>query len=98
VAQQHGLRTARAVELSLPVQPQAVVYSRERLQITGLGVDVTELTASRAAYAFRYNGLRVLAHTGGRWFLVPVGWRHDNNQTVILLADATDTIRVDLAP
>jgi hypothetical protein len=98
VALQHGLRTARAVELSLPVQPQAVVYSRDRLQITGAGVGVTELAASRTAYAFRYNGLRVLAHTGGHWLLVPVGWKHDNNQTVILLSDATDTIRVDLAP
>jgi hypothetical protein len=98
VAQQRGLDAARAIELSLPIQPQAVVYSRDRLQITGPGIAVTELDARRAAFTFRYNGLRTLVHAGGRWFLLPVGWTHDNGATVILLPDASEGIRVDLAP
>lgn len=98
VARQRGLEAARAIELSLAIQPQAVVYSRDRLHITGPGVGLSELDAPGAAFAFRYNGLRTLVHAGGRWFLLPVGWRRDNGATVILLPDASDAIRVDLAP
>jgi hypothetical protein len=98
VARQRGVDAARAIELSLPIQPQAVVYSRDRLQITGPGVSLSELDAPGAAFAFRYNGLRRLVHAGGRWFLLPVGWTRDNGATVILLPDTSDAIRVDLAP
>jgi hypothetical protein len=98
VARQRGVDAARTIELTLPIQPQAVVYSRDRLQITGPGVGLSELDAPGAAFAFRYNGLRMLVHAGGRWFLLPVGWKRDNGTTVILLPDASDAIRVDLAP
>jgi hypothetical protein len=98
VAQQRGIDAARAIELSLPIQPQAVVYSRDRLQISGPGVGLSTLDAQGAAFAFRYNGLRMLVHAGGRWFLLPVGWTHNNGATVILLPDSADDIRVDLAP
>ncbi|WP_132192607.1 MULTISPECIES: hypothetical protein [Kribbella] len=98
VAQQRGIAAARAIELTLSTHPQAVVYSRVRLQITGPGVNLEPLGAAGAAFAFRYNGLRMLVHTGGRWFLLPVGWTHDNGATVILLPDTSGDIRVDLAP
>jgi multisubunit Na+/H+ antiporter MnhC subunit len=98
IAGERGTATARAIELSLADQPQAVVYSRVRLQITGPGVGLQTLAASRAAFAFRYNGLRMLVHTGGRWFLLPVGWTHDNGSTVILLPDTDPNIRIELAP
>ena len=98
IAQQRGIDAARAIELSLPTQPQAVVYSRTRLQITGQGVNLATLNATGAAFAFRYNGLRMLVHAGGRWFLLPVGWTHENGATVVLLSDRSDDIRVDLAP
>ncbi len=98
VALQRGIDTARAIELALPAQPQAVVYSHDRVQISGPGVNVVPLDTAGSAFAFRYNGLRVLVHTGGRWFLLPVGWTHENGATVILLPDRPDSIRVDLAP
>jgi hypothetical protein len=98
VAQQRGIDAARAIQLSLPSQPQAVVYCRVRLQITGPGVKLAALDAKGAAFAFRYSGLRPLVHTGGRWFLLPVGWTPDNGATVILLSDTSENIRVDLAP
>jgi hypothetical protein len=98
VARQRGVDAARAIELSLPIQPQAVVYSRDRLQIAGPGVGLSELDAPDAAFAFRYNGLRTLVHAGGRWFLLPVGWTRQNGATVFLLPDSSEAIRVDLAP
>jgi hypothetical protein len=33
---------------------------------------------------FRYGGLRLLTESGGRFYLVPVGWRHDRHATYIL--------------
>jgi hypothetical protein len=98
VAQQRGTAAAGEFELSLSTQPQAVVYSRVRLYITGPGVRIERLDPANAAFAFRYNGLRTLAHTDGRWFLLPVGWTHDNGATVILLPDTSPDVRVDLAP
>ncbi|WP_242885035.1 hypothetical protein [Actinomadura litoris] len=97
-AQQHGLDAARAVELSLPTRPQAVVYARNRLHITGPGVAVVRLGGTDASFGYRYNGLRTLAHTKGRWFLLPAGWTRDNGATVVLLSDSADGVRVDLAP
>jgi hypothetical protein len=74
-----------------------VIYSSKRLQISGPGVTVVELPAASAEYRFRYSGLRLLIHSGGRWFLLPEGWSRSNAATVILLRDDGDT-RVDLHP
>jgi hypothetical protein len=57
-----------------------------------------ELQTEEAAYRFRCNGLRMLLHSGGRWFLLPVGWTAQNGATVVLLPDDAPTLRVDLAP
>jgi hypothetical protein len=98
VAQQRGIAAANAIEISLPIQPQAIVYSRARLQITGPGVTLSRLDASDAAFAYRYSGLRTLIHANGRWYLLPAGWTRDNGATVIVLPDSVNDIRVDLSP
>jgi hypothetical protein len=98
VAQQRGTAAANAIEISLPIRPQAIVYSRTRLQITGPGVTLSRLDASHAAFAYRYSGLRTLIHAGGRWFLLPAGWTRDNGATVIVLPDSVNDVRVDLSP
>ncbi|WP_433467985.1 hypothetical protein [Spirillospora sp. CA-128828] len=97
-AQRHGLDAARAIELSLLTRPQAVVYAQDRQFISGPGVGVVRLNGADAAFGYRYNGLRALAHAGGRWFLLPAGWTHGNGATVILLPDSAKNVRVDLAP
>lgn len=55
VAEQRGVAAANAIEVSLPIRPQAIVYSRARLQITGPGVTLSRLDASDAAFAYRYS-------------------------------------------
>jgi hypothetical protein len=95
---EQGTKDARTFELSLAVQHQAVVYSRQRLQIFGPGITSTELDPRNAAYVYRYSGLRLLAHSGGRWFLLPAGWRSDNGTLVTILDDSDTGIRVALAP
>ncbi|MEV4182175.1 hypothetical protein AB0J28_12130 [Streptosporangium canum] len=96
-AKQSGFDAAYAIESALPFLPQAIVYSRDRLYISGHGVDMEKLSDSDA-FIFRYKGLRLLKHAGGRWFLLPAKWRHDNGAAVILLPDSRNDIRVELAP
>ena len=73
VAEERGNAVAQAVEASLPVQPEAVVYSSQLLQIT-VPVTETRLSGTDPAFVFRYNGLRPLIHSGGHWFLLPAAW------------------------
>jgi hypothetical protein len=98
LADARGIATARVVELSLPLQSQAVVYSEKDLHLPGPEVGVTALDGNNSGYNFRYNGLRPLLYANDRWFLLPVGWTHDNGSTVIVLQDYPDRLRVDLAP
>ena len=98
LAQTRGRSTARVVERTLPILPQAVVYSSQDLHLPGPGVGVARLDADHSAYRFRYNGLRPLVHAGGRWFLLPVGWTRAGLATVVVLDDQPGRVRVDLAP
>ncbi|WP_131740012.1 hypothetical protein [Actinomadura roseirufa] len=98
VAQRHGLNAARAAALSLPISAEAFVYAKERLQISGQGVTMVRLSGRDSAFAYLYKGLRILAHQGGHWILLPVGWTRDNGERVILLPDSGSDLRVELAP
>jgi hypothetical protein len=98
IAQSRGLEAARLRELSLPLQAQAVVYSRDDLHLSGPGVSATPLTGEGSAYRFRYNGLRPLLYANSRWFLLPVGWRREKLATVVVLQEDPERVRVDLAP
>lgn len=99
VAQDSGEQRARIVERSLPLQSQAVVYSQQRLELPLPARRLTVLPGGEeAAYRYRYNGLRTLVRADGRWFLLPVEWRHDNGASVIVLDDQPGRVRVDLAP
>jgi hypothetical protein len=98
VAQQGGARAAVAIERSLVSRPEAVVYSGHRLAISGSGVTVVPLTGDRSTFRFRYQGLRVLAHSDGHWFLLPTGWSSHNGALTFVLPDATADVRVDLRP
>ncbi|KPM52042.1 hypothetical protein ACG83_31305 [Frankia sp. R43] len=91
-----GRAAAGALERTLVTQPQAIVFSRQKLYISGRGVMHVQLDSSNSRYAFRYNGLRVLLHNAGRWFLLPAGW-HRGDGTVVILPDNDPDIRVDLA-
>lgn len=67
-------------------QTRVVVYSPQRLHLTAPGVTERPLPGSKSAYQYRYNGLRLLDHTGGRYFLVSDEWS-PRYGVVIMLAD-----------
>jgi hypothetical protein len=67
-------------------QTQVVVYSPQRLHLTAPGITETPLSGDKSAYQYRYSGLRLLEHTGGRYFLVSDEWS-PRYGVVIMLAD-----------
>lgn len=98
LANGRGTARAEAVEISLRTRSQAVVYSRTDLRLTGPGVRLTRLPGADNDFRYRYNGLRPLLFSGGRWLLLPVGWTSNNGSTVIILAEDPGLVRVDVAP
>jgi hypothetical protein len=67
--------------------PGVVVYSEKNLQIDTPGVHVTTLSSEASAYAFRYDGLRLLERSDGRLFLLPDSWTIDSGTLVVLPDD-----------
>jgi hypothetical protein len=96
IALERGTAVAEAIEVSLPLQPQVVVYSKGRLQIAD--AQAVRLPSADALYRYRYNGLRPLIHANHFWFLLPAAWTHDNGMRVIVLADSEPGIRIELGP
>ena len=70
-----------------------VVYSPKQLLIDAPAVKEERLGGPDAAYRYRYTGLRLLEHTGGRYFLISDGWTEQYG-VVVMLADS-DPVRLE---
>jgi hypothetical protein len=98
LAEERGLAGARLTEQVLAAMPRAVVYSDKDLQLTGPGITVSAPIGADQAKHFRYAGLRPLLYAGGKWFLLPAGWRAGSGSTVLILQPDPIGTRVELAP
>lgn len=99
LAEQQGQQRAAVEARLLAERHQAVVYSVTDLYLPdGYGIGRAALGTESSGYRHRYNGLRPLLRSNDRWFLLPVGWTHENGATVIVLEDNPGGLRVDLAP
>jgi hypothetical protein len=84
--------------------PSVTVYSPRRLYLDGLGVEEKALSDADGAYRFSYSGLRLLARSGTRTFLLPEGWcRKDVDETcrkngVTFVLQDDSALRLDFAP
>jgi hypothetical protein len=87
-----GRRAAMDIERNLDALPRADLYSSRPLAISAPAVTETKL-ATDAAPVYRYEGLRLLAVSGGHLFFLPTGWTARNG-TVVVLPD-NDTVRVE---
>lgn len=74
--------------------PGVTAYGEHRLHLDGPGVVESEVGAADETLRFRYTGLRLLEHTGGRYFLVSDGWT-DTYGVVFVLQDDDPSIRLD---
>jgi hypothetical protein len=92
-AQNTGTQAARTFVRNLPSGTSVVVYSTERLALSGPGVTVDPLPPG-FRYRFEYQGLRLLLDRAGTYYLLPVGWSRRLDITYAL--GTTDPIRVEL--
>ncbi len=75
-------------------RPNVVVYSERRLHIEDAGVQETELPDDGAAgYRFRYDGLKLLLFSNGKYFLLPRTWKLDEGHLIVLSDD--NSIRLE---
>jgi hypothetical protein len=92
-AQATGIREAQAYVHNLRSQTAVVVYSMQRLALSGPGVTVQQLSAG-FRYHYSYQGLRLLTTRSGTYYLLPVRWNRQHDLTYILGDD--DQIRIVL--
>lgn len=88
-----GIQAARRLVRNLPSRASVVVYSTERLALSGPGVTVQALPAG-FHYRFEYQGFRLLLDRAGTYYLLPEGWSPRLDITYIL--GDSDPIRVEL--
>jgi hypothetical protein len=88
-----GTRDAHAVVRDLPSRTAVALYSADKLGLTGPGVTVLQLPPG-AQYHYEYLGLRLLLARSGTYYLLPVGWYPEHDDTYIL--DDSDMIRIVL--
>jgi hypothetical protein len=79
-----GRGRAEILETGLSERPGVIVYSKERLGLTGPGVVEEELPGARSAFHFRYEGLRLLIRSDDKYFLLPDGWTRSNGTAIVL--------------
>ncbi|WP_298591130.1 hypothetical protein [uncultured Kocuria sp.] len=87
-AEARGRGLAETLEANLAWQPRAQVYSREPLGLDVPGVTTQQL-GTEDAPLYRYDGLRLLTVSGGRYFFLHEGWSVEKGTVVVLPDDAS---------
>ncbi|MFE0470016.1 hypothetical protein ACFW2V_00180 [Streptomyces sp. NPDC058947] len=76
---------------------EVVVLSTERLSMApGPAAPRAEDLGAGNHYRYRYSRLRLLVARDQRYYLLPVGWRHERDPTYVIQDD--DSIRIELRP
>ncbi|MER6179491.1 hypothetical protein [Streptomyces sp. NPDC001652] len=80
----------------LATAPAAVLYSKDRLGITGAGVREIRCGDARSGYLFRYEGLTLVIHSAGQYVMLPKGWTSSTG--VAFVIPQTDSMRIEFVP
>ncbi|GAA2724075.1 hypothetical protein [Actinocorallia aurantiaca] len=89
-----GNRAADMVK-ELRSYPGVLLYTRDAIDSPPVGVTYTDL-GKKQSFRHRYHGLRLLAESDGRLFLVPVRWSPTTSR-VLVVENSSDT-RLQLIP
>ncbi|MFC0847667.1 MULTISPECIES: hypothetical protein [Streptomyces] len=97
-AQSHGRDDGRELARNLWHRPTVVVDTPEQLYFGAAPVKETSLPAGGPGqkYKYRYRGVRLLAQSGNRMFLIPDGWTRTRGFVIMVPADGT--VRVAFRP
>jgi hypothetical protein len=93
-ANQVGQRIAVDSVAGLQNAPEIIIYSSDRIAISGPGIAVDEIRQTGSKYRYRYSGLRLLVQAGGKYVLIPVGWNKGHDSVFLIQIDGT--IRLDV--
>ncbi|MEV7770331.1 hypothetical protein [Kitasatospora sp. NPDC086791] len=89
-AQEKGQADAEQLSHNLHLRPAVLLDTSERLSLGWPGVREAPLpeAAAGAHFRYRYEGLRLLAQSGNRMFLIPRRWTWDTGNVLVLPVDA----------
>lgn len=88
-----GTRRGDDVIAALRTWPDAVVYSEKSLNLSLPGVHERPCRAADGAFAYRYDGLKLIVQSGGQLFFLPADWVDGAGTAVVL--PRTDTLRLE---
>jgi hypothetical protein len=92
VGETRAYRTA----LELSAEPDAVLYSKDKLSVPGMTareIECTQPEQSEAAYRYRYEGLKLVLATDNSFFLLPSDWPAGGG--IALVLPRTDSVRLE---
>jgi hypothetical protein len=92
-AEQLGNRAAENLVRNLPTRTRVVIYSTQRLALSGPGLSVQPLPPG-SPYHYRYTGLRLLLMQSGTYYLLPQDWSSQLDFTYII--NENDQMNIEL--
>ncbi|MDO9301159.1 MAG: hypothetical protein Q7T89_07240 [Anaerolineales bacterium] len=95
-AKMQGQAHAAAIKANPSILPAVTVYSQKPLMLEGAGITTETISEDPDTFRYRYQGLRFLVRSGGKYFLLPNLWKKDVSFAIIL--SESDSIRVEVAP
>lgn len=95
-AKMQGQAHAEAIKANPGILPAVTVYSQKPLMLEGAGITVKTIGDDPDTFRYRYQGLRFLVLSRGKYFLLPSHWK-DGVSSAILLTDS-EGIRVEVSP
>jgi hypothetical protein len=87
-----GQARAVAIARGLPDATQVVLLAQDDLDISGPGVTESALAGPR--YRRQFTGLRLLIHSGGKYFVLPSGWQWGRDRVYEIPDDGR--VRIEL--
>lgn len=88
-----GATRGQQIERSLSGAPDVVLYSEQDLNLVDPGVTETVCQDAEAAYAYRYDGLKLVLQSGDQYLFLPEGWTRSSGAAILL--PRTDTLRLE---
>jgi hypothetical protein len=89
-----GIQLARDTIADIDRLPSVIVYSEGPLHLDGPLVTETKLSNVEGDIQYRYSELRLLEHTGDKYFLISDGWTPTYG-VLFMLRDDDESVRID---
>lgn len=88
-----GVGRGHDMEAALATWPDAVLYSAQRLSLRAPGVREVACTDPDAAYGYRYDGLKLVLHSGQQYLFLPAAWSRRSGAAILI--PRTEALRLE---